>query len=328
MGRRDVLIVLFEGVQPLDVVGPHEVFAGANAAVVHRGQPAPYRVQTVAIAPGVVRGESGLGLVADGTPPDPRNELGTLLIPGGHGARSPEQHPELVEWIQSAAPQAARIATVCTGAFLAAAAGLCAGRRVTTHWAHAGELASAYPSARVSPDALHCCDGNLWSSAGVTAGIDLALALVEHDCGASVAQTVARHLVVHVRRPGGQTQFAAPVWSKPPETDPIRTAIDAIHSDPAADLSLDALATAAGLSTRHFVRRFRAEVGEPAGSYVERVRVEAARRLLEDEVAGLEIVAKRTGFGTTETLRRAFQRRVGMPPALYRRIARSNSRPV
>jgi transcriptional regulator GlxA family with amidase domain len=315
-----VVIPVYPGIQPLDVVGPHEVLVGASAAADHLGRPGPrYSVEVVAAVPGPVRGDSGLALHATALP-DPARPTGTLLLPGGDAARSTAIDDEaLVRWIRTAAAMSDRVATVCSGTFLAAAAGLCDGKRVTTHWSRAGQLAAACPAATVEPDAIYIRDGALWTSAGVTAGIDLALALVEDDLGADVAQLVARHLVVPLRRAGGQSQFAAPVWSDPPGPGPIRQAKDLVDADPAGDHTVTSLAAAVALSPRHFTRLFRQQVGEPPARYVERIRVESARRALEVEQAGLDEIARRCGFGTAETLRRSFHRRLGLSPDAYRR---------
>ncbi len=312
---------MFPGFQPLDVTGPHEVFAGANAALdrLHRHDPR-YRIELTADIPGPVRGESGLALHADHALGESTGPLDTLLLPGGGAAPVlAGQRGDLVAWVEAAAARSRRVATVCSGTFLAAAAGLCAGRRVTTHWSRAGQLAAFCPAAIVEPDAIYVHDGALWSSAGVTAGIDLALALVEDDVGAEVAQLVARHLVVYLRRPGGQTQFAAPVWSEPVARGPIQQARDLVHADPGADHGIAVLAARVGLSERHFTRLFRDQVGESPARYVERVRVDAARQLLGSERTGLDEIARRCGFGTSETLRRAFHRRLGLAPDTYRR---------
>lgn len=321
MAERRVLIPLYEDFQALDVTGPHEVLAGANAVLDHQGRHDPrYRLRLVAAVPGPVRSESGLSIVADAPLPTVRTRPDTVLVPGGNGAEPAARHDHvLVDWLTAVGPRSRRVATVCSGTFLAAAAGLCDGRRVTTHWSRAGNLARSCPSATVEPDAIYVRDGSLWTSAGVTAGIDLALAIVEDDVGPEVAQVVARHLVVHLRRPGGQTQYATPVWSEPPRSGPVGEARDLIHARPGGDLSVPHLAAAVGLSTRHFTRLFREQVGEPPARYVERIRVEAARHVLETDDTGLDEVARRCGFGTAETLRRSFQRRLAMSPDAYRR---------
>jgi transcriptional regulator GlxA family with amidase domain len=224
-----------------------------------------------------------------------------------------------MSWIAAAAPGCRRVATVCTGAFLAAAAGLLDGRRVTTHWASADRLATEFPDLVVDPDPIYIRDGAVWTSAGVTAGIDLALALVEEDHGSEVAQTVARWLVMFLHRPGGQTQFASPVWVPRAERSAVRAVQGLIERTPGDDHRLPVLAAAAAMSVRHFARVFRQEVGETPGRFVERVRLEAARGELETTDATLEAVARRCGFGTAETLRRVFQRRLAVSPDSYRR---------
>ena len=318
---RTVLFVLFDGVQPLDVVGPHEVFAGANGVLDAEGRGDPrYRLVLAAHKPGPVTSESGLQLVATASLASiDRRRVHTLLLPGGSGVRAAAADPAVAAWVARASATAQRTVTVCSGAFLAGAAGLLDGRTCTTHWARADALAEAHPAATVDADPIYIRDGNLWSSAGVTAGIDLALALVEHDLGADVAQVVARWLVVFLRRPGGQSQFAVPVWARPSEREPIKAAQAFVHAEPGSDLSVPALARHVGLSARHFTRLFQQQVGVAPGRYVENVRVEAARRLLETERTGVAAVATRCGFGTSETMRRAFLRRLGVSPDQYRR---------
>ena len=318
---RTVAIVVFDGVQPLDVVGPHEVFAGANAVLDAEARHDPrYRLVVAAASPGPVASESGLQLVAGATLRSlARRPVDTLLLPGGTGVRAAAADPSVVDPIVRLAAAARRTVTVCSGTFLAGAAGLLDGRRCTTHWARADALADEHPEALVDPDPIFVRDGDLWSSAGVTAGIDLALALVEDDLGVEVAQTVARWLVVFLRRPGGQSQFAVPTWTRPAEREPIRAAQALVHAGPGADLSVGALAAQVGLSARHFTRLFHQQVGVAPGRYVERVRVEAARRLLETERVGVPAVAARCGFGTAETMRRSFVRQLGVNPDQYRR---------
>jgi len=318
--ERLVAIVVFDGVQPLDVVGPHEVFAGANAVLAHRGSNDPrYRLVTVGARRGPVTSESGLQLVAASSIAalDPAS-IDTVLLPGGDGVHVASTDRSLVSWIAQTGQHARRTVTVCSGTFLAAAAGLIDGRRVTTHWARGAQLAACYPDADVDIDPIYVRDGNLWTSAGVTAGIDLALALVEQDLGVDVAQTVARWLVVFLRRPGGQSQFATPVWTQPAEREPIQTAQALVHAEPGADWPVGVLAASVGLSARHFTRLFQHDVGVSPARYVERVRVDVARRLLESERSGVATIASRCGFGTAETMRRAFLRHVGVAPDHYR----------
>jgi transcriptional regulator GlxA family with amidase domain len=225
----------------------------------------------------------------------------------------------LVSWIAETAPRCRRVATVCSGAFLAAAAGLLDGRRVTTHWARADQLAAEFPALVVDPDPIYVHDGRVWTSAGVTAGIDLSLALVEDDLGSEVARTVARWLVMFLHRPGGQTQFASPVWVPRAERSSVRSVQELVESTPGADHRLTVLASRAAMSVRHFTRVFTDEVGETPGRFVERVRVEAARTELETTDDTLDVVAARCGLGTAETLRRVFHRRLGVTPDAYRR---------
>ncbi len=309
-----VVMPVFDGIQPLDAVGPHEVFATASALVSGPG----YRITTVAARPGPVRATSGLQLVADAALPE-SGTIDTLLVPGGAGARRLARDAGFVDWLRRAAGRAGRVASVCTGAFPLAATGLLDGLAATTHGRYADELAREFPAVDVQPDAIHLRQGRIWTSAGVTAGIDLALALVEADHDAATAQLVARELVVFLRRPGGQSQFAGPMWSPPAPRPSVRAAQDLIHADPAADLRVPVLAAAVGMSERHFSREFTRLLGTPPGDYVEQVRVDAARQLLESEPVLVSVAATRVGFGTSETMRRAFLRRVGVAPDHYRR---------
>src|SRR6202022_1671751 len=236
------------------------------------------------------------------------------------GARGGRRDPRLIDWIVAAAPEARRVVSVCTGAFLAAQAGLLDGCRATTHWAFAGRLAEEFPNVDVDPDPIFIRSSEtVWTAAGVTAGIGLALSLVEDDHGTEVAQTVARWLVLYLRRPGGQTQFAAPVWMPRPKRAPIRDVQEAIESEPGGAHSIPELARRAALSPRHFTRVFTDEVGEAPGAYVERIRTEAARRQLEETDDTVTVIAARCGFGTAETLRRNFVRRLGVSPDQYRK---------
>jgi transcriptional regulator GlxA family with amidase domain len=313
-----IVIVAYQGLQPLDAIGPHEVFAGASRVVARDGGRAGYRTSLVSVDGGSVRSESGLALGTEPLPA-PGHPIDTLILPGGDQALAARADATLLAWIAEVAPGCRRVATVCTGAFLAAEAGLLDGRRVTTHWARAEQLAREYPALQVDADPIYLRDGRYWSSAGVTAGIDLALALVEEDHGVEVAQTVARWMVMFLHRPGGQTQFASPVWVPRAERSTVRAVQSRVEADPAGDHRLPALAAAASMSLRHFTRVFVDEVGETPGRFVERVRVEAARRQLESSNATLEAVAAGSGLGSAETLRRVFHRRLGVTPDSYRR---------
>ncbi|MFB9319168.1 GlxA family transcriptional regulator [Cryptosporangium minutisporangium] len=313
MSARHVLVVLFDGVQSLDVTGPAEVFTGATQ---HPDVRSGYQVTTASIGGGPIRTSSGLTLVPDSDldetpPPD------TLVVPGGEGTRSID--PAIVDWLRQRAPDARRVASVCTGALLLADAGLLKGRRATTHWNVCATLARRHPDVDVDPEPIFVRDGPIATSAGVTAGIDLALALVEEDLGREVALAVARHLVMFLRRPGNQAQFSAQLSAQLAVRVPLRELQRWIVDHPQEDLSVPVLARRANLSPRQFARTFTAEVGQTPGRYVDAVRLETARRLLEDSGEGVEQVARRSGYGTAEAMRRAFVRSLGVSPGDYRR---------
>ncbi|MEU9478192.1 GlxA family transcriptional regulator [Streptomyces sp. NPDC048191] len=311
MPQRTLLFVLFDGVQSLDVTGPLEVFAGAD-----KHSPGTYQVRTASLDGRPVTTSSGLTLVPDEaltTAPDPH----TLLVPGGEGTRRPD--PRLVAWLRAHGPRASRLVSVCTGAILLAAAGLLDGRRATTHWAYCDTLARDHPAVAVDPEPIYVRDGHVATSAGVTSGIDLALALVEEDLDRDVALAVARRLVVFLRRPGNQAQFSAQLAAQTARREPLREVQRWISEHPAGDLTVESLAARARLSPRHFARAFREETGMTPGRYVDRVRLEHARRLLEDTGDGIEEVARASGYGTPEAMRRAFVRVLGTAPAEYRR---------
>jgi len=311
-----VVFVIFDRVQPLDVAGPHEVFAGAGRLVRGGG----YQLTVAAPVGGAVRAESGLALVADVSLADlarSRAPVDTLLVAGGDGVHDFRSDPANLDVLRRLARRSRRVTSVCTGAFALASAGLLDGRRATTHWARAPRLAVEFPAVTVDSRALHVRDGHVWTSAGVTAGIDLALALVEEDHGPAVARHIARWLVVFLRRPGDQGQFAGILAAEPSGPEVIRAVCRHIQEHPGADLSIAALASRAAMSTRHFERVFTRESGTTPGRHVETVRLAAARAELE---SGLDIagVARRCGFGTAETMRRTFVKRLGVSPAAYR----------
>ncbi|MFJ4682133.1 GlxA family transcriptional regulator [Streptomyces sp. NPDC088789] len=311
MAQRTVLVLLLDGVQSLDVTGPVEVFAGAE-----KHTPGSYRIRTATLDGGPVRSSSGLTLVPDGSLAEPPTAH-TLVVPGGEGTRAGD--PRLIDWLRAHGPSVPRLVSVCTGAILLARAGLLDGHRVTTHWAYAPTLARDHPAVDVDPEPVFVRDGQVSTSAGVTSGIDLALALVEEDLGRDAALTVARHLVVFLRRPGNQTQFSARPAAQTAHRAPLREVQQWITEHPAADLSVESLAARARLSPRHFARAFRAETGTTPGRYVDRVRLEHARRLLEDTADGIEAISRASGYGTPEAMRRAFVRDLGAAPAEYRR---------
>jgi transcriptional regulator GlxA family with amidase domain len=302
----NVLVVLFDGVQSLDVTGPLEVLHHAGA----------YSITTASLGGHQVRTSSGLTLIPDEDLRDSRTP-DLMIVPGGPGAR--RRDPDLADWLRGNAPATSRVASVCTGAFLLAEAGLLSGRRATTHWSHCATLAAEYPDVTVDPDPIFIRHGDVITSAGVTAGIDLALALVEEDLGRDAALAIARGLVVFLRRPGNQSQFSASLAAQTATREPLRDVQHWITQHPEADLSVETLATRASLSPRHFARAFTAETGVTPGQYVDRVRVEAARRNLEDSARGVEEISRACGYGTPEAMRRAFIRSLGVSPAEYRR---------
>lgn len=318
--KRSVVLVGFLGVQALDLVGPFEVFTGATLCLQGQGRPdAGYDVAIVSVGGRAVSTGTGMEIVAAPLP-DPSHDIDTVVLPGGIGTEAARHDEELVTWIRDVAANARRVVSVCTGALLVAQAGLLDGCRATTHWAFASQFASEFPSVTVDPDPIFVRSSDkVWTAAGVTAGIDLALSLVEDDYGTEVAQTVARYLVLHLRRPGGQAQFAAPVWMPRAKREPIRTVQEAIEGEPGGPHSVPELARRAAMSPRHFTRVFTEEIGEAPGAYVERMRTEAARRQLTETDDTVTVIAARCGFGTSETMRRNFIRRVGISPDQYRR---------
>jgi transcriptional regulator GlxA family with amidase domain len=314
------VILGYQGVQALDLVGPFEVFTGASLYLAANGGEADgYRVSIVTEGGEPASTGSGLALVAQPLP-DPNEPVDTVVLPGGWGVENIRRNPTVIDWARAVTGNARRVVSVCTGSFLAAEIGLLDGCRATTHWAFADQFARQFPAVRVDPDPIFLRSSDrVWTAAGVTAGIDLALSLVEDDHGTEVAQTVARWLVLYLRRPGGQTQFAAPVWMPRAKRAPIRDVQESIESQPGGAHSVVDLARRAAMSPRHFTRVFTCEVGEAPGAYVERVRTEAARRLLEETDDTVTAIAAHCGFGTAETMRRNFVRRMGVSPDHYRR---------
>ncbi|MBU9619256.1 GlxA family transcriptional regulator [Burkholderia multivorans] len=313
---RPILILAFPRAQLLDVSGPLQVFASVNELALERGQPAPYAPRIVAADAGPVETSSGVAVVADSLRSAARG-IDTLIVAGGKGVHAASRDVRLVRWVRRQADRARRVASVCTGAFLLAEAGLLDGRRAVTHWTRCDELAARYPNVRVEADPIFIREGALWTSAGVTAGIDLALALVEEDLGRAVALDVARELVVFLKRPGGQAQFSAMLSMQ--RTDDRFGELHAwIAEHLGADLSVPALAERARMSERSFVRHYRASTGRTPARAVEQIRVEAAQRLLGETGWPVKRIAARCGFGSEETLRRSFVRVLGVSPQEYR----------
>jgi len=305
---RRVVFVAYPGITALDLVGPHEVLGAAGE----------YQLVVAATEAGPVATTRGPVLIADRALASWRGPIDTLIVVGGEGAFAAAADPTLVRAVARLARRAGRIASVCTGSFVLAAAGLLDGKRATTHWNACDLMARRYRAVTVERDPIFVRDGNVWTSAGVTAGMDLALALVADDLGRDVALRVARQLVMYVQRPGGQSQFSVHLSAPVAERDPLRDVQAWIAEHPEVDHSVGRLATRAAMSPRHFARLFRAETGSTPAVYVERIRVETARRLLETTSRPVDAVADACGFGTVETMRRAFARRVGASPTEYR----------
>lgn len=326
--KRRLVVVTYDEGQLLDVAGPLQAFASACEMLAGRGPAAdparrPYDLVVASWAGGPVRTSSGLTVDTVPLAALARRPIDTLVVAGGPGVDAACQDRRLVDWIRRAAARARRVCAVCTGAFLLAETGLLAGRRAATHWRSCARLQASFPDIRVEPDPIYVRDGRVWTSAGVTAGIDLALALVEEDLGRAVALQVARQLVVFLKRPGGQAQFSEPLRAQSATADAADGQFASLHAwmaeNLARDLSVDRLAARAGMSPRHFARLYAAKHGTTPAKAVEVLRVEAARRALEDTAAPIKRVAATCGFGDEERMRRSFLRRLGLSPIEYRR---------
>ncbi|GAB3526446.1 GlxA family transcriptional regulator [Arthrobacter monumenti] len=311
-------VLVFDGVKLLDIAGPAEAFAEANLLG------ADYQLVFLSPEGNDVVSSVGMKVAVDAAANE-ATDFHTILVAGGDTlARSPVPD-DLVAAATYLAGSTERMTSICTGAFVLAAAGLLDGRRATTHWKHTQELARRYPATQVEPDAIFVSDGRIHTSAGVTAGIDLALALIEDDHGPELARAVARSLVVYMQRSGGQSQFSAPLQGDPPRSSPLRPVLDAIRADPAAVHSVPVLARNANLSVRHLTRLFREELLTTPSKYVELVRFDTAKALL-DSGYSVTAAAERSGFGNSEALRRTFIARIGVPPSKYQQRFRSTAR--
>ena len=319
-----IVVVAAPTTEALDVVGALDVLTHANNTLRSRGRREPgYLVEIVATRPGLITRWSGFDMVARRAYQDVGGRIDTLILGAADDPNTLTEDVQLVAWLRRMAPRTRRIAALCTGSFLLAEAGILDGRRATTHWTCCGELARRYPRASIDPEPIFVRDRNVYTSAGAAASMDLVLALVEEDFGARVALAVASNLVLFLKRPGGQAQFSTQLTSQLAERQPLRDLQAWIIEHPGDDLSVPALARRVAMSPRNFARVFAREVGETPARWVERARVEAARRLLEESDAGVEAVAARCGFGTAESLRRAFLRCVRVSPAAYRSRFRS-----
>jgi transcriptional regulator GlxA family with amidase domain len=313
---RTVEVLAYPSVKLLDVTGPIQVFATANAFMADAGEAMPYAVRIVAKGGDRVEASAGVELAVHPLSAGDA-ALDTLMIAGGEGVDAAAADPVLIDWIRERAGQARRTASVCTGAFLLAASGLLEGRRAVTHWAFCADLARRFPAVRVEPDPIFVQDGALWTSAGVTAGIDLALALVEEDLGRAVALAVARYLVVFLKRPGGQAQFSEFLSLQAAE-DRFGVLHDWISHHLADDLSLPVLARQAGMSERSFSRHYAESTGQTPARAIERLRVQGARHLLSETRLPVKRISQRCGFGSEETMRRSFLRLLDTTPQDYR----------
>jgi transcriptional regulator GlxA family with amidase domain len=315
---KSVVIVAFDDVQSLDLVGPLDVLSAATAVLTGTGsRRRAYTLRVVTPGGGPIRSTNGLRLIPDG--PLETQPVDTLMVAGGDGVDEAVKDQHVVATVAALAKRARRVASVCSGAFLLAEAGVLDGRRVTTHWTHCAELAARYPALDVDPDPIYIRDGDVWTSAGVTAGMDLALALVEEDFGRDVALTVARGLVLFLKRPGSQAQFSAQLAGQFADRDEVRELQHWIVDHPDQDLRVEALAARAAMSPRHFARTFRQATGQTPARFVERMRLDTARRRLAESTEAVESVARASGFGTSETMRQTFIRVLGTTPSAYRR---------
>ncbi|MDT7548011.1 MAG: hypothetical protein QOE84_405, partial [Actinomycetota bacterium] len=307
-------LIAFPDVQILDVTGPLEVFSCATRFV----PGAAYELQVASHFGGAIRASCGLTFDTVAVT-DVAGGIDTLVVAGGRGVDDVGADEDFLREVRRLAADARRVTSVCTGAFVLAAAGLLDGLRATTHWRECADLAEGHPQVSVDPDAIYVHDGNVWTSAGVTAGIDLALALLADDHGRQAAARIARQLVVYLRRSGGQAQFSVLLAAQSAEREPIRELMSWMLDHLAEDLSVPALAQRASLSERQFSRVFKAEVGVSPADHVESVRLEGACRLLETTGASMEQVAKTCGYGVPETMNRSFRRRLNTTPGEHRR---------
>jgi transcriptional regulator GlxA family with amidase domain len=319
--RRQVAMLVFEGCQIIDVCGPLEVFSFANhwLRISGRTSEPAYALTVLAEQAGPVTTMSGLQIVAGQTLDDiDVDGIDTLLVAGGLGVEQARRNPRLVDWVRGMSGRVRRLGSICTGAFLLAETGLLNGRRATTHWHWCDQLADEFPEIAVEPDRIAVRDGDFCSSGGVTAGIDLALALVEEDWGREAAVMVGRWILVFPNRPGGQSQFSTCLVNGAAARKDFRELQDWIVAHPHADLGVETLALRMSMSPRNFARLFAREVGVPPARFVELARLERAREHLEQTLQPVESIARQCGFGNPEHMRRTFQRTLKVSPQDYR----------
>lgn len=313
-----VWVLVFPGFQLLDATGPAQVFASANDEAAEAGQPKPYRVQLVSAVGGPVLSSAGVEVLARPLPSAAALRGSTLVVAGGAGVAQAVRDAALIAWIARAARAAARGCSVCSGAFLLAEAGLLDGRRAVTHWRNVAALKAHYPGVQVQDDALHVKDGSIYTSAGVTAGIDLCLSLVEEDHGRALALSVAKRLVVHLKRPGGQRQFSSELLAQTSEAGLAERLVQWLKPRLHAAVTVADMAEAMRMSARTLHRQLRCDGASTPARFLARLRLEAACGLLEAGTLPIKQVARKSGFGSEYNLRRAFVRRFGVVPGAYR----------
>jgi transcriptional regulator GlxA family with amidase domain len=312
-----VAIPIFPSLQSLDAVGPAQVFGAEPVA-----RPRAYRIKFVATEPGAVRTSAGFAIHGDGLRGVPANSVDTLICPGGEDEpiRAALRDKVLMRWIKDAARAAKRASSVCSGAFLLASTGILHGRIAATHWSSTADLQRVFPDLKVDAESIYVTDGKCWTSAGVTTGIDMALAMVEEDHGRDVAMAIARRLVVYMRRPGHQTQFSAALNAQHVKDDKLANLASWVEANLTKRLDVETLAARAAMSPRSFHRHMQDELRVSPTKFVESIRLDAARRWLDEDKLDLTQVAARTGFSGPDHLIRAFNRRFGVTPAAYRQI--------
>jgi transcriptional regulator GlxA family with amidase domain len=308
-------LLIFPGFQILDAAGPIGAFEIAG-----RYGDGAYAIETLAIEPGAVHSSAGVSMAA--TAADAGSPFDTLIIAGGEGTLGASRDGATLAFVRAAAARAGRVASVCSGAFVLGAAGLLDGRRATTHWSRTADFARRFPRVRLQPDRIFVRDGPVWTSAGITAGIDLALAMIADDLGEEIARMTAQQLVVYRRRPGGQSQFSALLELERPDAR-FGALLAWARERLAEPLGVERLADRAAMSPRHFARAFSAETGVTPAKAIERLRVDAARERIEAGPDPIDRVAEHVGFGDAERMRRAFLRAFGQPPQALRRAARA-----
>lgn len=315
---RTIALLGFNGVAALDIAGPYEVFSLPSYLAQDNAVP-PYRIVLLADRSGPVRSASGLSLVAHTSWRNFHDTVDTLLVCGGPDMTALQRNQKLLAWLRTMARRTRRIGSICTGAFLLAEAGLLSNRRATTHWREVTRLAQKYPSTTVEPDAIYVKDGHIYTSAGITAGMDLALALVEEDLGRDIALAAARMLVLFLKRPGGQSQFSTQLQAQAVEGQRLADLLSWLTDHHHKPMTVENMASQAGMSPRTFARVFVTETGDTPALYLEKLRLEHAVRLLETTGTSLDMTAQTCGFTGHEQLRRAFQRHKGITPQDYQK---------